>query len=202
MKEVHQNYSANENLSPLTISHKREDNSRKSLGQEPFFKQSAKDAMEEGSIPDFQKLHEDLSRIEISEERKLSATDFLEALRNFEVKDQKELTKFLENPETNHVLVQNDQIKMVLIRWEKGSSSSIHGHAEKGCVFKVLQGEVEETRHSLENPDTLLSKNTYFKDSIAYIDDHIGLHRVENKSDQQAITIHLYTPGFYNAKKI
>ena len=90
---------------------------------------------------------------------------------------------------------------MVLIRWEPGASCNVHGHAVGGCIFKVLHGKISEKRYSAGDKKELISENTCYKDNIAYIDDLIGLHSVENPYDSPAITLHLYTPGNYMVKK-
>ena len=74
----------------------------------------------------------------------LTAIQFLPALRAFTLNDQEEIDNFLNNPETNHVIVRNDLIKIVLIRWDPGAECNIHGHSDGGCVLKVLKGKIME----------------------------------------------------------
>ena len=99
------------------------------------------------------------------------------------------------------MLVQNDLIKIVLIRWNPGDECNIHGHAERGCVFKVLEGKIVEKRFSADDEQRQLAEGTYEKDNIAYIDDLMGLHCVGNPFSKPAITLHMYTPGNYKPKK-
>ncbi len=167
---------------------------------EDFFTEKAVTDMASGKIPNFIQLYHSLKDIQAIPGFQLSAINFLQALREFSLTDTDEIERFINNPETNHVLVQNDKLKMVFIRWEPGSSCKIHGHAAGGCVFKVLQGKVLEKRFSADEKQQLLSENTYYQDSIAYIDDIVGLHSVENPNNAPAITLHLYTPGNYKGK--
>jgi hypothetical protein len=169
--------------------------------QYPFFTEKAFMDMALGKIPDFESLYEILSGIKVSKDVPLSAIQFLPALRQFTITDRTEIENFIKNPETNHVLVQNDQIKIVLIRWQPGDESKIHGHADGGCVFKVLHGKIVEKRFSSGRTQRLLAEGTYQKDNIAYIDDIIGLHSVGNPYSSPAITLHMYTPGNYKLKK-
>ena len=169
--------------------------------QFPFFTEKAFMDMSLGRIPDFESLYHSLSEIQINEDIPLSAIQFLPALRSFNIDNAKEIKNFIKNPETNHVLVQNDLIKIVLIRWNPGDECNIHGHAERGCVFKVLEGKIVEKRFSANVEQRQLAQGTYEKDNIAYIDDIMGLHCVGNPFSEPAITLHMYTPGNYKPKK-
>ena len=99
------------------------------------------------------------------------------------------------------MLVQNEQVKIIAIRWEPGQMSDIHGHVIGGGLIKVMHGEIEEKRYSADSEQRLLATGTYLKDNIAYIDDIMGLHSVANKQSTPAITLHIYTPGNAKAKK-
>jgi len=169
--------------------------------QYPFFTEKAFLDMSMGRIPDFESLYHSLSLMILQEGAPLSAIQFLPALREFSLNDAEEIKNFISNPETNHVLVQNDQIKIVLIRWNPGDECNIHGHAERGCVFKVLKGKIVEKRFSADDEQRQLAQGTYEKDNIAYIDDVMGLHCVGNPYSSPAITLHMYTPGNYKLKK-
>lgn len=173
---------------------------KNSKAQYPFFTEKAFMDMALGTIPDFEPLYQELANIKIYEDVPLSALQFLPVLRQFRITDPSEIKNFIENPETNHVLVQNDLIKIVLIRWEPGSECNIHGHSEGGCVFKVLHGKIVEKRFSADEEKRFLAQGTYEKDTIAYIDDMMGYHSVGNPFSEPAITLHMYTPGNYKSK--
>jgi predicted metal-dependent enzyme (double-stranded beta helix superfamily) len=109
--------------------------------------------------------------------------------------DKIQLQHFIKNRETRHVLVENKLITIVLIHWKPGKVSGIHGHPKGGCVFKVLQGKLEELRYSADASQKLLSSNGYRTGSIAYIDDRLGYHAVGNPFGSSAVSLHAYTPG-------
>jgi cysteine dioxygenase len=83
----------------------------------------------------------------------------------------------------------------LLIHWRPGDETPIHGHAEGGCVFKVLKGRVTESRYTSDARKKFLSKGTYNKGTIAYIDDRMAHHSVGNPFTESAVSIHAYTPG-------
>ncbi|XP_071867410.1 cysteine dioxygenase type 1 [Bombus fervidus] len=97
----------------------------------------------------------------------------------------------------------NGRFNLMILCWGEGHGSAIHDHANAHCVMKILQGELFETRYAWptqrEKPEELqeLEKNTLGLNQICYINDSLGLHRVENPSTvNPAISLHLYSPPF------
>jgi predicted metal-dependent enzyme (double-stranded beta helix superfamily) len=166
----------------------------------PFFMQKSYNDMILGLIPNFEKLYDSYLEIETEAGKLLPAINFLPALRNFSLK-KREIASLLKNPEPKHILAQNEAVKIILIRWEPGQQSDIHGHAIGGGLIKVLYGEIEELRYTADRKQHLLSKSTYLFDHISYIDDVMGLHSVKNNHDSPSLTLHIYTPGNYKVKK-
>ena len=148
-----------------------------------------------GRIPNFQRLCRNLSKTIDPSQESFSALQFLDALVQHSFNDPADIQRVLEHTDSSHVLVQNDFLKVILIRWQPGQASKLHGHAAGGCVFKVLHGTVEESRYAASAPETLLARNTYFAGNMAYIDDRMGLHVVRNVGEEPAVTMHLYTQG-------
>uniref|UniRef100_G1N9P2 Cysteine dioxygenase n=1 Tax=Meleagris gallopavo TaxID=9103 RepID=G1N9P2_MELGA len=80
--------------------------------------------------------------------------------------------------------------------------SSIHDHTDSHCFMKILQGNLKETL--FEWPEkkgngemTKKSERVLRENQCAYINDSIGLHRVENISHTEtAVSLHLYSPPF------
>ncbi|WP_258104545.1 cysteine dioxygenase family protein [Marinoscillum sp. MHG1-6] len=156
----------------------------------------ANKAILNGHIPDLRFVLADLFESLNIANPPYSALQFLLVLQSVQDKIHPGmLHKFLSNPERNHVLIENELMKVVLIRWEKGFIGNIHGHPKGGCVFKVLRGSLEEMRYTKEESPKLLSVSVYQKDAMTYIDDRIGLHAVGNPFDEPAISLHVYTPG-------
>ncbi|RKP39976.1 RmlC-like cupin domain-containing protein, partial [Dimargaris cristalligena] len=103
----------------------------------------------------------------------------------------------------------NGQFNLLILAWGPGQKSPIHDHARSHCVMKVLDGSLIETQyhwpqilqHPYENPQQPLriQKETHLKEnSVAYIHDRIGLHRVGNSSDVcGSVSLHLYTPPIH-----
>lgn len=107
----------------------------------------------------------------------------------------------------------NGKFNLMLLAWGEGMGSSIHDHADAHCCMKILEGELKETMYDWPNhgeganrgdTDGTASEGMEKKSarvlgrgSVAYINDSIGLHRVENPSDSsRAVSLHVYSPPF------
>ncbi|CAN0356140.1 unnamed protein product, partial [Ectocarpus fasciculatus] len=100
---------------------------------------------------------------------------------------------------------------LLLLCWRPGAVSDIHDHPKASCW--VLKGEMKETRYSLAPPaDTRIttgdadggggssmvqtSSVTCTPGAVTYIEDSMGLHKMENPSrTEECISLHLYSPG-------
>ncbi len=121
-----------------------------------------------------------------------TALSFVETLQKLQVESESQLEKFFVGKEKSHVFVDNEYLKVLLIRWKPGELSSIHAHPKGGGIFKVLWGNIEELRYSQGNQPSLYSKNTLYKNSVTYIDDRLGMHAVGNPFSNAAISFHAY----------
>ncbi|XP_031835963.1 cysteine dioxygenase type 1 [Nomia melanderi] len=103
----------------------------------------------------------------------------------------------------------NGRFNLMVLCWGEGHGSAIHDHADAHCIMKILQGELCETRYAWPSkagvnnesnePEELkeLDRTTLDVNEICYINDSMGLHRVENPSAvNPAISLHLYSPPF------
>ncbi|XP_030048640.1 cysteine dioxygenase type 1 [Microcaecilia unicolor] len=96
----------------------------------------------------------------------------------------------------------NGKFNLMILCWGEGHGSSIHDHTDSHCFLKMLQGSLKETL--FEWPDKKMngemvkkSENVLKENHCAYINDAIGLHRVENSSHtESAVSLHLYIPPF------
>ena len=71
--------------------------------------------------------------------------------------------------------------------------------------MKILQGELTETRYEFPQGDRgsgkgkkksmeVIAETTYGKNQVAYMSDDLGVHKVWNRSEDIAVSLHLYTP--------
>lgn len=82
-----------------------------------------------------------------------------------------------------------------MLVWTPGMGSPIHDHGNAHCVMKILHGSLTESRYEFpesdkERPMELISERTLKKNEVAYMADELGLHKVENRGDDYAISLH------------
>ncbi|XP_011873186.1 PREDICTED: cysteine dioxygenase type 1 [Vollenhovia emeryi] len=100
----------------------------------------------------------------------------------------------------------NGRFNLMVLCWGEGHGSAIHDHANAHCVMKILQGKLCETRYAWpagskteDGTEELkeLESSALDTNEICYINDSLGLHRVENPSVvTPAVSLHLYSPPF------
>ncbi|CAG2170195.1 unnamed protein product [Oppiella nova] len=101
----------------------------------------------------------------------------------------------------------NDKYNLMLLCWSEGQGSVIHDHSDAHCFMKMLSGSLHETRYEWPDSTTDLNQmkaideNQLKTNDVAYINDSIGLHRVENRSDSwKAVSLHLYSPPYFKCQ--
>ncbi|XP_055838305.1 cysteine dioxygenase type 1 [Episyrphus balteatus] len=116
----------------------------------------------------------------------------------------------------------NSKFNLMILCWGEGHGSAIHDHSDSHCFMKILQGELVETRYQMpDSEETIKStsgdigriedadenfngeelkeqgKSVMALNDVCYINDNLGLHRVENPSHTDAaVSLHLYCPPF------
>lgn len=104
----------------------------------------------------------------------------------------------------------NGKYNLMALCWGEGQGSAIHDHADAHCFMKILHGSLSEVRFAWPKKDQQGDDNqdevegmkeisrTYLKtNSVCYMNDSLGLHRVENPSHTEpAVSLHLYCPPF------
>ena len=74
-------------------------------------------------------------------------------LNSYNINNLNNLNNLRVNKVNNYnkeLVYSNEIINIYLITWFPFSSSSIHGHGENGCLFKVLNGPLKETIYDKE----------------------------------------------------
>ncbi|EDW08441.1 cysteine dioxygenase type 1 isoform X2 [Drosophila mojavensis] len=113
----------------------------------------------------------------------------------------------------------NGKFNLLILCWGEGHSSSVHDHADSHCFMKMLKGELREKRYRYPNrggdeeqqQQQQQQDHQHINDhelveigdkpipvnDVAYINDNLGLHRVENPSHTDtSVSLHLYCPPF------
>lgn len=95
----------------------------------------------------------------------------------------------------------NGKYNLMLLCWGEGHGSGIHDHANSHCFMKMLQGSLDEIKYAWPKEEGQeleeIGKTRININDTCYINNSIGLHRVENPSNvDTAISLHLYCPPY------
>lgn len=99
----------------------------------------------------------------------------------------------------------NGKYNLLILVWGEDKASPIHDHAGSHCMMKLLDGELSEDLFAWPtSPSSAMRmrRSSPLKtNSVAYMHDKIGLHRIENPSSKaKAVSLHLYSPPYNMCK--
>eukprot|EP00602_Paraphysomonas_sp_CaronLab_P005468 CAMPEP_0185022458 /NCGR_PEP_ID=MMETSP1103-20130426/5166_1 /TAXON_ID=36769 /ORGANISM="Paraphysomonas bandaiensis, Strain Caron Lab Isolate" /LENGTH=341 /DNA_ID=CAMNT_0027554529 /DNA_START=84 /DNA_END=1106 /DNA_ORIENTATION=+ len=132
--------------------------------------------------------------------------------------DQCDATKY-----TRNLIYGNEHFDCILMCWPPGSQSTIHDHDVSSCWVAVVEGTVYEVQYALPRLDKKFIEMEQRDPATAvgncgklkvinvacldtggvtgtYANNEIGIHRVENRSDKLACTLHVYAPPLRKMK--
>lgn len=123
-------------------------------------------------------------------------------------KDWKKFANFDPHRYTRNLIdTGNGKFNLMALCWGEGHGSSIHDHANAHCFVKILDGNLQESMFAWPTESEGQSEmmktdvNVYGKDGVTYINDSMGLHRMENPSHTDScVSMHLYVPPFQACK--
>ena len=97
-----------------------------------------------------------------------------------------------------NLVFRNDNLEIYIITWIPGASTRIHDHPEKGCLLKVLQGELTETEYTKDDLDiNYKNTKTLKKDDIGFQISNVILHKINNNTPDISVSLHIYSkPNF------
>jgi len=127
--------------------------------------------------------------------------------------DWKKFAKFDRYRYTRNLVDEgNGKFNLMLLCWGEGHSSAVHDHSDAHCFMKMLDGNLREIRFSWPEQNIQSSRgpvegevqemeqvgtSILRENEVCYINDSMGLHRVENFSHTDpAVSLHLYCPPF------
>jgi cysteine dioxygenase len=134
---------------------------------------------------------------------------------NWDLKDPKKYTR--------NLILGNEYFDCLLMCWPPHCQSSIHCHDRSSCWVVLVEGEVVEVQYAMPKMDKKfiekqlkdptgavgrcgplrpLNETVLRADgmTVAYANNEIGVHRVENRTDKPAYTMHIYAPGLRKIK--
>jgi cysteine dioxygenase len=132
------------------------------------------------------------------------------ALENYDadLMEWKRYALFDENvPYTRNLIASNDStFNLILLCWTAGKFSPVHDHNGSECFFRMIDGEITEVKYEYPDEDgeekPLKEKETVtvHPGEVSFINDSMGVHKVGNKTEKGAVTLHCYLPPYMESK--
>jgi len=129
--------------------------------------------------------------------------DVKDYIQNFDFSkvDFDSLAQFDSNSYKRTLLYNDGNIDIYLIGWNNKQASKIHDHPDNGCVMRVLKNQVSEETYIMR--DSGLEKVTYKCLTVGqtgHIKKNTILHRIMNETDEQSLSLHVYSPPNYKTR--
>ena len=95
---------------------------------------------------------------------------------------------------TRNCIICEEDFELILLCWEPNQVTKIHDHGGQECWVKILKGELKETiyEHYVEGEPVPVRSFIGKPGDIRYMVDFMGCHRLENTTNERALSLHLY----------
>ena len=142
---------------------------------------------------------------------------------------QSEYAKYIKldekNPQkyTRNLIFGNENFDCIMMCWPPGCRSTIHDHDKSSCWVVIVEGSVMEIQYALPRLDKKFLEAEARDPATAvghcgalkiinvanmdtggvvgtYANNDIGIHRIENRGDKLACTLHVYAPPLRKMK--
>ena len=103
---------------------------------------------------------------------------------------------------TRNCLYKDLNFELILLCWEHGQETPIHGHDGEDCWVYLLEGEMKEVFFNMDDNDNLIADDsqTVETDQVTFMDDSQGFHKLKNGHDGRSMSLHLYAKPIENCK--
>ena len=135
---------------------------------------------------------------DILKTKKLEELKYL--LKDYNGNDWNNYVKYDDNKYNREIAFKNELCEMVIISWNKKQMSPIHDHPSKGCLLKILKGElIEELYINENNIVKKINTNEIKDDIISYKIGNKILHKIIN-NNIKSVSLHIYNPPNHETK--
>ena len=112
-------------------------------------------------------------------------------LNQYNSNDWKQYVEFCNINYKKNIFYRDKDFEMFIVCGNPFQETKIHNHPNQGCIFKILEGSIDEILYD----KNFNVKNEYKseKNKIRYIDDNLGIHKMINGS-KHCISLHIYSP--------
>lgn len=101
---------------------------------------------------------------------------------------------------TRNLIHKTSDFEVLLLCWQPGQHSPVHGHESEKCFMRVEVGNLQFTNYQEEpsGSKTLVKKLASNIGQVGYVDGPADIHAVANTSKHNALSLHVYARPFEN----
>ena len=113
---------------------------------------------------------------------------------NLETEELEKFATWSDECYTRNCIARSAEYEIILLCWDAGAVTPIHGHDGQDCWVYQVQGDVLEMRFKAKSKDRLmLSEKLILKaGDFSYMTDEMGYHLIKNDGKGKAMTLHIY----------
>jgi len=95
---------------------------------------------------------------------------------------------------TRNCIYRDAHFELIVICWERGQETAIHGHDGEDCWVYLLEGEMEEVYFSTDTNKPLqeISSRKIIPQQLTFMNDTMGFHRLKNSNGGKSVSLHVY----------
>lgn len=106
-----------------------------------------------------------------------------------------EFMTYSQDKYTRNCLKRTEDYELLLLGWEPNQITPIHYHDQKDCWVHIVKGDFEELLYLYDqesNEMEFVKETQADAGATTFMHDRMGLHSLQNKSEERAISLHLY----------
>lgn len=135
----------------------------------------------------------------LRDDKNLKLDDCFNILADVTIKDWLGYCCFQKEGYKRNLVVRDDILDCYILCWLPKQITKYHQHPNRGCLYKVLKGNLTEIRGDEHLVDA--SVITLKKGQTGYIENSEGGHVMFNKTDKPTVSLHFYSPSKYYENK-
>ena len=103
---------------------------------------------------------------------------------------------------TRNCLYKDKNFELILLCWEHGQETPIHGHDGEDCWVYLLEGGMKEVFYSMNDKNSLIADDFQIvePDQVTFMSDDQGYHKLQNDYEGRSMSLHIYAQPIENCK--
>lgn len=122
--------------------------------------------------------------------------DYVKVAKNMNIpkSEFKRYAHYKPNKYSRNCIERTPVYELVLICWNPGDETPIHGHDEQRCWVYQVDGTIREIRYKGDEAGQMQECNwlQLTPGRLTYMEDEMGYHSLKNCSNERVMTLHLY----------